>query len=344
MIASARKDSAQPSSPLTAEMLAAIETELQEVFGSLLAAPYAEMRAMVRHHFGWEAGGAPGKRIRPLLTLLTAASAGGDWRSAVPAAAAVEIVHNFSLVHDDIEDVSETRRGRTTLWKRWGVPQALNTGDFLYVATHFAVRRLLERKVPEATAYAVQHELDQACLKLTLGQHLDLAFEHQASVASDEYLRMVDGKTAALLGAAAAVGALVAEAPPAIGDAFRTFGRRLGMAFQLLDDLLGIWGEPGSTGKSASDDLRQGKKTYPVVLGLQRSPAFAHAWVSGRAGSPDVDGLRRALEACGADRLTRREAERLTQDAMDAFQEGEPRPPAADELRALADRLLQRDR
>jgi geranylgeranyl diphosphate synthase type I len=344
MIGNAQGAGAGQESPLTAEMLAAIEVELQSLLGGLLPDPYGDMAAMVRHHFGWQVGATPGKRIRPLLTLLVAASSGRDWARAVPAAAAIEVLHNFSLLHDDIEDASETRRGRVTVWKGWGMPQALNTGDFLFAAAHHAVARLLERGVTEAAAYAVQQELDQACLQLTLGQHLDLAFEHRADVTPDEYLRMIGGKTAALLAAAAAVGARVVGAEVATCDAYRAFGWRLGLAFQLQDDLLGIWGEPGATGKSAADDLRTGKKTYPVVLGLRSSSAFAHAWASSRAGAAEVDGLRRALEACGADRATRREAERFTQDAMDALQEAEPRPPAADALRDLVKRLLRRDR
>jgi geranylgeranyl diphosphate synthase type I len=331
-------------STLAPEMLAAVETELLNGFQERIPPAFGDVAQMVRNHFGWEPGAAPGKRIRPLLTMLCAACAGGDWRRAVPAAASIEIIHNFSLVHDDIEDSSETRRGRPTMWRRWGIAQAVNTGDFLLVSSHLALRRLVELGVPPATAYAVQQTLDEACSSLTLGQHLDMAFEGHAEVSSADYLRMIEGKTAALLAAASAVGAQVAEAPLEARDAYFQFGRRLGMAFQLLDDLLGIWGAPDATGKSAADDLRQGKKTYPVVLGLQRSPAFARSWVAGRAASPDVDGLRRALEACGADRATRREAERFTQEAMDALQEAEPRRPASDELRTLAERLLRRDR
>jgi geranylgeranyl diphosphate synthase type I len=325
-------------------MLAAIEEELQSVFQERIPAAFSDVGQMVRHHFGWELGATPGKRIRPLLSLLCAACAGGNWRQAVPAAAAIEIIHNFSLVHDDIEDSSETRRGRPTMWRRWGIAQAVNTGDFLFVSSHLALRRLMELGVRPGTAFAVQRTLDEACWSLTLGQHLDLAFEGRSEVSSVEYLQMIEGKTSALLAAAAAAGAEVAEAPVEARDAYFQFGKRLGMAFQLLDDLLGIWGEPDATGKSTADDLRQGKKTYPFVVGLQRSPAFARAWAAGRAGSPDVDGLRRALEACGADRATRREAERFTQEAMDALQEAEPRLPAAAELRALAERLLRRDR
>jgi geranylgeranyl diphosphate synthase type I len=276
--------------------------------------------------------------------MLCAASAGGDWRQAVPAAAGVELIHNFSLVHDDIEDSSETRRGRPTLWSRWGIPQALNTGDLLHAASHLACHHLTERGVPVGTAYAVQHELDQACLKLTLGQHLDLAFEQRAGLAGEDYLEMIGGKTAALLAAATAIGALVAEATPGACDAYRRFGWRLGMAFQLLDDLLGIWGEPDQTGKSAADDLRQGKKTYPVLLGLQRSPEFARSWEASRSQPPDVEALQRSLEACGAESDTRREAEEQTRQAMTALRESGPRPPAAAELEALAERLLRRDR
>jgi len=336
--------SAGIASPASPAMLAAVESELRSVLRDLLPEPYAEMNLMVGHHFGWEAGAAPGKRIRPMLTLLCAASAGGDWRRAVPAAASVELIHNFSLVHDDIEDSSETRRGRPTVWSRWGIPQAINTGDFLYVASHLACHRLIAAGASVETALAAQHELDEASLHLTLGQHLDMAFEKRPTVPAEEYLHMIAGKTASLLAAAAAVGALVAEASAAACDAYRRFGWRLGMAFQLLDDLLGIWGEPDQTGKSVADDLRQGKKTYPVLLGLQRSPEFAGLWASARKTTPDVEGLSRALKACGAESDTRSEALTHTEQAMQALEAARPRPPAATELKALAETLLRRDR
>jgi geranylgeranyl diphosphate synthase type I len=325
-------------------MLAAVEAELESVLREVLPGPYAEVEAMVRHHFGWEAGAVPGKRVRPLLTLLCTAGAGGDWRRAVPVAASVELIHNFSLVHDDIEDSSKTRRGRPTVWSRWGVPQALNTGDVLFVAAHLACHRLVGGGTSLETAYAAQRELDDACLQLTLGQHLDLAFEPRPTVAAEEYLQMIAGKTASLLAAAAGIGAVVAQASPKVHDAYRKFGWNLGMAFQLLDDLLGIWGQPGQTGKSAADDLRQGKKTYPVLLGLQQSPEFGGLWAAARGNPPQVDGLRRALESCGAESETRRQAELYTARAMEALQAAEPCPPASDELRTLAERLLRRDR
>ncbi len=327
-------------------MLAALEDDLRTCLAELSDDRYHELAEMVRHHFAWDLAGHDqgGKRIRPLLTMLCASAAGGDWRQAIPAASSVELIHNFTLIHDDIEDSSETRRGRPTVWSRWGVPQAVNTGDFVYVASHLACHRLTERGVSPTTAYAVQHRLDLACLSLTRGQHLDIAFERMESVRAEDYLEMISGKTAALIAAATAVGAQTAEAWPDVTDAFHRFGWNLGMAFQLLDDVLGIWGEPDQTGKSSADDLRQGKKTYPVLLGLERSSEFARLWSVGRRDSPEIEPLQRALEACAADRQTRERAEAYTQEAMLALEQADPRPPAAAELEDLARRLLQRDR
>ena len=333
-------------STLAPGMLAAIEDELRACLVEVSDDSHRQLSEMVRHHFGWDQAGGErsGKRIRPLLTLLTASAAGGDWTQAVPAAASVELIHNFTLIHDDIEDSSETRRGRPTVWSRWGVPQAVNTGDFVYVASHLACHRLTQRGVSVATVYAVQHALDRACLDLTRGQHLDLAFEQKEEVGAEAYLEMISGKTAALLAAAAAIGAQIAEAAPAATEAYHRFGWNLGMAFQLLDDLLGIWGEPDQTGKSVGDDLRQGKKSYPVVLGLETSPEFARAWSAARAAPQDVGQLQQALEGCSADRRTRDQAEGYTREAMRALGQAAPQPPAAFELEGLALRLLRRDR
>jgi len=327
-------------------MLAALEDDLRTCLAELSDDRYRGLAEMVRHHFGWDRAGGDqgGKRVRPLLTLLCASAAGGDWRQALPAASSVELIHNFTLIHDDVEDSSETRRGRPTVWSRWGVPQAVNTGDFIYAASHLACHRLLGLGVSAATAYAVQHRLDLACLSLTQGQHLDLAFERSESVQAEDYLEMISGKTAALIAAAAAAGAQTAGAGPDATDTFHRFGWNLGMAFQLLDDLLGIWGEPGETGKSSADDLRQGKKTYPVLLGLEASAEFAHLWAAGRSGPPEIVPLQRALEGCSADRRTRERAEAYTREAMRALEQTGPRPPGEAELEDLAQRLLQRNR
>jgi len=329
---------------LTAEMLGAVERELRGVVEDLAPEGTGQLAEMVRHHFGWDGGEPSGKRLRPLLTLLCAAGSGGDWRAALPAAASVELVHNFTLIHDDIEDSSETRRGRPTVWARWGVAQAINTGDFLFVAAHYACRRLLDRGLASATAYEAQRILDDACLRLTRGQHLDLAFEQRTRVSTLEYLEMIGGKTAALLAAATSVGAFLGGADEARRAAFEQFGWTLGMAFQLLDDLLGIWGEPGLTGKAAGDDLRHGKKSFPVVWGLEKSSDFAEQWTSRPRDEASVALLERALQACGAESATRQRAAGYTDQAMDALRRASPRGPAAEELEDLARRLLLRNR
>lgn len=330
---------------MSSEMLEAVEDELRTGL-ELAPDPYGGIAEMIRHHFGWNESSpeARGKRIRPLLTLLCASAAGADWRAALPAAAAVEWIHNFTLIHDDIEDSSALRRGRPTVWSRWGVPQAVNTGDFLYVVSHLSCHRLVDLGVPAEVVLAVRNELDAACLRLCQGQHLDMSFESRDRVRTSEYLTMISGKTAALLGAACACGAALGRPEPARSEAYRRFGVNLGMAFQLMDDQIGIWGDPRQTGKPDSDDLRSGKKTYPVLHGLQVSTEFAEAWTRGRVAGPDVPALQRLLEATGARHATQAEAERYTSEAYRALEEACGRPPAADELLSLAARLLQRDR
>lgn len=251
-----------------------IETELREV----LALPRPQLTSfygMMQYHLGWgDEGFAPtrdgaGKRLRPVLCLLTCQAAGGDPDQALPAAAAIELVHNFSLVHDDIEDRSPLRRGRPTVWKVWGVPQAINVGDALFALAHLAAQRLAERGVPPRRVLTALEILDQACLALTGGQHLDLSFEARLDVDVEQYLSMIQGKTAALFSAAAQLGALVAGSDPESIARYRRFGENLGLAFQIVDDILGIWGDPQMMGKPAADDIRQRKKTLPIVWALE---------------------------------------------------------------------------
>lgn len=329
---------------LSPPMLSAIEAELRLTLESFPADWYRELAAMIAYHLGWEdtAPHARGKRVRPLLTLLTCASAGGDWEQAVPAAAAVELIHNFSLIHDDVQDRSATRRGRPTVWKRWGVAQAINTGDALFVAAHQAASRLGARAVDPSTVLAVHDCLDRACLRLTHGQHLDIAFEQSADVSQAAYLEMIAGKTAALIEAATTVGGVVAGNPDDRVRRFGAFGLHLGLAFQILDDILGIWGEPAVTGKPAGDDLIHRKKTLPVIIGLAGSPAFAELWTDGDIGDAGLERLRLALQEAGVLEAARQEAEAHTQLALEALQAARATGPAADELRGLADSLLQR--
>lgn len=335
---------ASPASPLAGEMLRALEDDLRATAGRVAGAGYGRVREMIGYHLGWtdSASSGRGKRIRPLLTLLACAAAGGRWREALPAASSVELIHNFSLVHDDIQDRSESRRGRPTLWKRWGIAQSLNTGDTIFVLARLAAGRLVENGVAPGEALAVQRILDEACLALTLGQHLDLAFEDEPNVSEEAYLEMITGKTAALLEAACQVGAHLGGAAEAARAAYRRFGRHLGLAFQIRDDALGVWGEPDVTGKSAGDDLAARKKSFPVVFGLATSPEFARRWTAASNDPSDLQAMAQDLHAAGADDRADRLAQRHTDEALAALEEASPAGPAGAELRALSLRLLQR--
>ncbi len=335
-------------SPLTAfqeRILPAVEDEMRAVLARLDEPRYAEMRAMLAYHLGWEGEGAGpkarGKRVRPLLLLLTVAAAGGRWEAALPAAAAVELVHNFSLIHDDIQDRSDTRRGRPTVWRKWGIAQAINAGDAMFTLAFAALSRLRET-ASETVALEAHSVLQTACLALTQGQYLDLAYEQRADLNEDDYWPMIRGKTAALLAACTDLGALAAEAPSPIRAAYRRFGEHLGLAFQVQDDELGIWGDEALTGKPTGSDLLEGKNTLPVLYGLAHSPDFARRWQQGPPQPDEVPHLTALLEACGAREYTRQKAAELTAQALQALDAAHPHGEAGQALRALALKLLER--
>ncbi|HNS49699.1 MAG TPA: polyprenyl synthetase family protein [Anaerolineae bacterium] len=244
---------------------------------------------MMQYHLGWVDEGLtpvsanPGKRLRPLLCLLACYASGGDPADALPAAAALELVHSFSLVHDDIEDGSRLRRGRPAVWDVWGEAQAINVGDGLFALAHLAILRLSGGSVPAERTLAAARALDDACLALCEGQYLDMRFEGQAEVGVEQYLEMIGLKTAALLAASARIGVLVATEDAGTAAALHGFGESLGLAFQIQDDVLGIWGEEDVTGKSSSTDLRDKKKTLPILH------ALAHD--AGGAGSQRLSSL-----------------------------------------------------
>jgi len=334
-----------------ARLLPLIEEALRQALtspGPMLDVHYG----MMAYHLGFvdhelrPASTNAGKRIRPLLCLLVTEAAGGTASQALPAAAALELLHNFSLIHDDIEDRSPTRRHRLTVWKVWGVPQAINIGDGMCALAHLALLRLREQGIPAEIILDAARAFDEACQALTEGQHLDMAFEERAQVSEEEYLYMIAGKTEALLGLSAELGALVAGASPSVRAAYRQFGLALGRAFQIQDDILGIWGDEAVTGKSAQSDILSRKKSLPVVHGLaQESEAgriLRAIYARPEITPADVPEVLRWLEAAGsrlhAEAMVR-EAHACAQAALDAAQ---PLEPAALALRELADRLAKR--
>ncbi len=326
------------------ELLQALDEHLRATLQDLRPDMPPTLYAMLAYHLGWENGGGGGKRIRPLLTLLACHGAGGDWRQALPAAASVELIHNFSLIHDDIQDHSETRRGRPTVWVRWGAAQAINAGDALFAVARLAAHGLREVGLAPERALQVLHTLDKACLALTAGQYYDLAFESEEDVSVEAYLRMIGGKTASLLQAAVAAGAQVAGAADEVCQAYGDFGHHLGMAFQVLDDILGIWGSPSVTGKPTGDDLRARKKSLPILLGLARSPTFARLWQAQARTQEDLEAMAQTLLTCGALEEAQQLAQEHTEAALAALERAAPRPPADEALATLTTRLLHRER
>lgn len=323
----------------------AIEKELRLSVDQVVDPYLPDLRGMITYHMGWEgenAGSeASGKRIRPLLVLLVTAASGSDWHKALPAAVAVELVHNFSLIHDDIEDNSPLRRGRTTIWKKWGVPQAINTGDAMLTLAHLALLQL-EETTSKETALRAARLLQDTCLKLTEGQHLDIAYQDRSDLNIEDYWPMVEKKTATLLSTCTGMGALVAGADEDRQQAYQRFGHLLGLAYQTLDDLLGIWGDTEVTGKSADSDLFTGKKSLPILYGLNQRGVFAIRWVQGGIKPEEVPALARQLEVEGAKAFTQDTAARLTQQALETLEKAQPQGEAGDALTSLTFTLLKR--
>jgi geranylgeranyl diphosphate synthase type I len=239
-------------------LLSGAEPALQPFYGMML------------YHLGLDAErGGSGKRLRPVLCTLIFEALTGDSRPVLPAAAAIELLHNFTLIHDDIEDQDPARHHRPTVWSVWGVPQAINAGDGMFAVSRLAVQRL--RGFTAERVLAFTGLIDQACVRVCEGQFLDIAFENRTDVTTVRYRQMAAKKTGALFAAAAEGPALLATDHRAVRQALARFGDAFGQAYQAHDDLLGIWATTERTGKVEMNDLTKRKKTLPVVLGFERA-------------------------------------------------------------------------
>ncbi|WP_431679267.1 family 2 encapsulin nanocompartment cargo protein polyprenyl transferase [Kitasatospora sp. KL5] len=306
------------------------------------------MRRIAGYHFGWwEADGTPsaagsGKAIRPALVLAATQAAGGAPGSAVRAAAAVELVHNFTLLHDDVIDRDRTRRHRPTAWRVFGTTEAILAGDAMH---SLALRVLAEDTHPAAPA-AVRRLAD-CVVELCAGQQADCSFEQRSDVTLAECLAMAEGKTGALLGCACALGALYAGAGEAAADVLDAFGREIGLAFQLIDDLIGIWGDPAVTGKPVGADLAARKKSLPVVYALSSgTPAAAELAALYSLDRPlnaaELEQAAAAVERAGGRSWAQGESCEGMASAIAHLAEAIPDPSAADDLLALAELVTRR--
>ncbi|HEU0164891.1 MAG TPA: polyprenyl synthetase family protein [Thermomicrobiales bacterium] len=265
-------DSRSAATLLDALLAPPLEQALSEMEGNAPLLP-----RMARYHLGMvDATGAPtdletrklvqGKRMRPLLAVLSCLAVGGRAGDAAPIAAAIELLHNFTLVHDDIQDRSPNRRHRATVWRIWGDAQAINAGDGIFSAAHLAVLQTPHDMLPAESLFTLTAEFNRMTIAIVRGQVLDLGFEGRGDVTPDDYLGMISGKTAAIVRYAAWAGSIVGGAPEEVSDRFARMGLALGIGFQIQDDLLGIWGTSEETGKEVADDVRRRKQSLPVLL------------------------------------------------------------------------------
>ncbi|MER5555003.1 family 2 encapsulin nanocompartment cargo protein polyprenyl transferase [Streptomyces sp. NPDC002793] len=323
----------------------AVDPHLRAAVGTLPGA----IRRVAMYHFGWQnadgspASGQAGKAIRPALVLAAARALGGDPEAAMRAAVAVELAHNFTLLHDDVIDEDTTRRNRPTAWAVFGVPDAVITGDAM---SSLALRLLAEDPHPASAHAAVR--LSTCVIELCAGQQADCALEDRnpGEVTLDESLAMAMAKTGALLGCACALGALYAGAGERAVRAMDGFGREAGLAFQLIDDLIGIWGETDRTGKPVGADLAAHKKSLPVVAALTSETSAAAELAALYQGAMNTPGeLRSAADAVeragGRDWAQAAAADRMAR-AVQHLSRAVPAPEATGELLTLAEFVTRR--
>jgi len=338
------------SDKLQQAMFEAIEEELKKQVSRLDQAHTKPFHEMLTYHMGWTGEGAgsqaTGKRIRPLLALLSLSSIEGDnsglnWLRAVSFSAAIELVHNFSLVHDDIQDNSPLRRGRKTVWVNWGAPMAINAGDALFVMANQSILDLL-KYYPAEMVVRASEMLNEVCLQLTQGQYLDMSYEERNDLKLEDYWPMIGGKTSALLSLCTQAGAYLGYANEERVELYRQFGYHLGLAFQVQDDILGIWGDETITGKSVASDLVEGKNSLPVLFALEQNGKFAKRWQEGPITQAEVDDLAALLEEEGGKAYAEKTSADLTAKALGYLDQAAPQGEAGEAIRGLANMLLKR--
>jgi geranylgeranyl diphosphate synthase type I len=307
------------------------------------------LQDMMMYHLGWmDERFSPcdfkgGKQLRSTMCLLACEAIAGDYHRALPGAAAVELVHNFSLIHDDIEDGDEKRRHRDTVWKLWGVPQAINTGDAMDVVSYMAI---MDLKIDPATMVAVLQVFNNTIMQLCEGQYLDMDFQTRDVVTVDEYIRMITGKTAALIEASTAIGAMAAGGDSDTVRRLKAFGHKIGIGFQIHDDILGIWGDPAKTGKSARNDIRNKKKTLPVLYAMQFSPEkdeLKRLYEKEEFTEADIDRVFDILTRAKSYEYTSKMAKQYKDEALAELEGLCPGSRAMEYLRAIGRFLVDRD-
>ncbi len=309
------------------------------------------IRLMLSYAMGWvDVEGAPtlateGKALRPTLCLLACEATGGTTADAMPAAVAMELVHNFSLIHDEIQDRDDVRRHRPTLWKVWGERKALVAGNVMRIVADMALWGHRDR----GTALAVAGLITQATLEMIEGQYMDLHFEGRLDITMDDYLAMISRKTGALIRCSLVAGAAAGSGDHSAVEAFEESGRAFGMVFQVRDDYLGVWGVESATGKPVGADVRRKKNAFPFVYAMSKAKgrdreALLEIYGQAEVGDGDVAAAVEIMERLGARESAQELAAHHSERAVEALRGIELAPEARRDIEELAHFLLARDR
>lgn len=298
-----------------------------------------EFPGMLRYQMGYvderlRPASNPGKRVRPFLCLAVTEALSGSFTAALPVAAGIELLHNFSLVHDDIEDRDPSRHHRPTVWKVWGEAQAINAGDAMFATAARAVADYVDGQ----SGSLVTQQFQETALALTKGQYLDMSFEERREVSSDEYLQMISLKSAALIAFSTWSGAVIGGGSDRQQSLLFDFGENLGRAFQIHDDINGIWGQEELTGKQAYTDLVRRKKTFPVVSAMNnasgRDRETLRQFYAGE--TDDVPTLLGTLGRSDSREASQRELDRYLGLAVQSLSEASLPAPFGAQLLAVA--------
>lgn len=328
---------------------------LDTALKSLVPGSPEGLYGLLRYHLGWAgpdgeptAGGSRGKALRPTLCFLVCEALSGEWSQVANQAATLEFIHNFTLIHDDIQDHDLERRGRPTVWSIWGVEKGLWAGN---VMRSLADRAMTLGSLPVPKTVRASELLTQAYLETMEGQYMDLEFETRAGIGTEDYIAMISRKTGALIRCAMEVGALVGTDDEDTVRILRDCGAHLGLAFQVRDDILGIWGDEAATGKATGNDIRRKKKSFPVVYGLANAAGSARRVLDAAYGASEVDEAQVAdvldvLATMGADREAQALVDEHSQQALAvlAREEAPISPWGRRQLEDLVQFLAYRDR
>jgi len=309
---------------------------------------------MMRYHLGWvDASGQArltkgGKLLRPGLCLLSCESVGGDWRRVLPAASALELMHNFTLIHDDIEDEDRERRSMPTVWDVWGQPQAINAGDAMHILSRLALFKLEEKGVTASTVLRAAQLMDETCLRLCEGQYLDISYEERNNIEINDYMEMIKRKTADLFACSLKLGAIVGTDDEQVIEGLNRFGNNLGMAFQIQDDVLGIWGEDSKTGKSSSTDIVKKKKTLPIIYGMEKAEPeqrseLLRVYAQPKVSNEDIPVVLKILNNVSARKYAEETAAKYCDMALVELEKIDISYSSKDDLSSLAMSLIGRE-